>query len=98
MATHVPNVTCCACHLPCLQELEAVHAEKKAIYDAAMGGLEGMVSKLQSSVADLQKDVDAAGTDLEKTRNRMQDLEGHVQRMQAMGAEELKRRLVVLLF
>lgn len=43
-----------------LQELEALHAERKAVYDAAMGGLEGTVSKLQSSVADLQKEVGIA--------------------------------------
>lgn len=77
-----------------VQELEAVHAEKKAVYDAAVGGLEGVVSKLQSSVTDLQKDVEAASSDLSKTRSRVQDLEGHVQRMQAMGADELKRRSV----
>lgn len=49
----------------------------------------------QSSVADLQKDVEAAGTDLKKTPTRVQDLQGHVQRMQAIGAEELERRSVV---
>jgi hypothetical protein len=75
-----------------VEELEALHAEKKAIYDAAVGSLEGMVSKLQSSVTDLQKDVEAASNDLDKTRSRVQDLEGLVQRMQAMGADELKRR------
>jgi chromosome segregation ATPase len=81
----------CAC-VPAAQELEALHAEKKAVYDAAVGGLEGVVSRLQSAVADTQKDVEAAGSDLEKTRSRVQDLEGHLQRMQAVGAEELKRR------
>lgn len=75
-----------------LQELEALHAEKKAVYDAAIGGLEGVVSKLQGSVAELQKEVEDAGSDLEKTRRRVQELEGLAQRMQAMGAEELKRR------
>jgi len=79
-------------HCRRLQELEAMHAEKKAIYDAAMGGLEGVVSKLQTSVAELQKGVETASSDLDKTRNRVQELEGHVQRMQAMGAEELKHR------
>lgn len=29
--------------------------------------------------------------DVTKTRSRMQDLEGHVQHMQAMGADKLKR-------
>jgi uncharacterized protein YlxW (UPF0749 family) len=51
-----------------VQELEAVHAVKKAIYDAAVGGLEGVVSKLQSSVTDLQKEVEAASSDLAKTQ------------------------------
>lgn len=80
------------CLCPHAQELEALHAEKKAVYDAAVGGLEGLVSRLQSAVADTQKDVEAAGSDLEKTHSRVQDLEGHLQRMQAVGAEELKRR------
>lgn len=75
-----------------LQELEALHAEKKAVYDAAMGGLEGMVSKLQGFVTDLQKEVEDAGANLEKTRKRVQELEGLAQRMQAVGADELKRR------
>lgn len=57
-----------------------------------MGGLEGVVSKLQTSVTELQKGVETASSDLDKTRNRVQELEGHVQRMQAMGPEELKRR------
>jgi outer membrane murein-binding lipoprotein Lpp len=78
-----------------VQELEAVHAEKKAIYAAAVGGLEGVVSKLKSSVADLQKEVEAASSDLARTRSRVQDLEGHVQRMHALGADELKRRSVL---
>lgn len=66
------------------------------MYDAAMGGLEGVVSKLQGRVAELQKEVQDADADLEKTRRRVQELEGLAQRMQAVGAEELKRRWAFL--
>lgn len=74
------------------QELEAAHAESKATYDAAVGSLEGLVSKLSNQVADLQRGVDEASSHLDKTRSRVHELEGHLLRVQAVGPEEVKRR------
>lgn len=63
MRPQLLDVSCCphplgltACHTPhcclpcCCQQLEGVHAERKAVYDATVGQLELRVSSLEAEV------------------------------------------------
>jgi hypothetical protein len=64
------------------------------LYEAALGGLEGSVASLSNSVAALQAGVSEAEAELGKMRSRVGELEGVVQRITALGGDELKRRCV----
>lgn len=84
------------CHCVHLQELETVHAERKAAYEAAVGSLESTVSGLESDVTNLNSDLEKSSKELEKVCSRVRELETHITRIGATGAEEHKRRRVVL--
>eukprot|EP00775_Hariotina_reticulata_P012912 gene12912-13039_t len=72
--------------------LEALHAEKKAAFESAVGNLGREVTGLESDVARLQKEVADSSAELLKVKSSVIDLEGHIQRIAATGGEELRRR------
>jgi hypothetical protein len=75
-----------------LQEVEALHAEKKAAYESAVGPLEAAVSGLSSDVSGLQQQLEADSAALTKVKGRLGQLETSLARLAATGGEELKRR------
>jgi len=87
---------------PAIQELrtlreqyssqEALHAEKKAAYESAVGGVGREVCGLETELASLVKEVSDSSAELMKVKSSVVDLEGHIQRIAATGGEELRRR------
>jgi hypothetical protein len=75
-----------------LQEVEALHAEKKAAYESAVGPVEAAVSGLSSDVSALQQQLEADGAALTKVKGRLGQLDSSLARLAATGGEELKRR------